>query len=196
MGMQPLEQIAVDRQAARNQDDSNADACFLALSLKESPSLRTLVVRDITDAGLLLFINRTSAKWQVIRQNPQAEALLWYPSVQRQYRVAGKIEELPHSVVESNWQRRPIGSKYLDHAYEQLAAQSSEIESRQHLLDFVARMKGSLDGDSLTAPDNAMAVLLRADTVECLDLNSQDRLHDRNRYSLREGKWHRAVLMP
>lgn len=194
--MTPLRDLIRDRQSARSHDDSNADICFLSLSDKGIPSVRTLVMRDITEDGITLFINKTSRKWEIVQANNHAEALIWFPSVQRQYRVAGRIEELDRSVIESNWHRRPVGSKYLDYSYDQMAPQSSELESRETLLNFVQNLRETVDEDDMITPAQAAGILLRAQVIECLDLNSPERLHDRNRYVLSDGDWQQTVLMP
>ncbi len=194
--MNPLENITRDRQSARSHHDSNADICFLSLSENGVPSVRTLVMRDVKEHGITLFINKTSHKWQIIQANDQAEALIWFPSVQRQYRVTGRIEELDRQVIENNWHRRPAGSKYLDHSYERFAPQSSELEDRNSLVKFVRGLRDELDEDDMRTPDEAAGILLRATVIECLDLNSQERLHDRARYLLKDGNWQKTVLMP
>ena len=60
--MDPIKRIQTDRQDARNFDDPNADLCFLALSESGKPSIRTLVLRDVTAEGFTLFVNKTSPK--------------------------------------------------------------------------------------------------------------------------------------
>ncbi len=194
--MNPLDKIAQDRRDARGLDDANADICFLSLSENGRPSVRTLVLRSIDAQGLTLFINKTSAKWRIILDNPYAEAMVWYPSTQNQYRISGKIEELPREVIATNWHRRPAGSKYLDHAYEKLAPQSSVIESRSTLTDFVATLRQQHEEEDMQVPAMATGIILHADRVESLDLNSQDRLHDRRLYTLADGHWQESLLIP
>lgn len=194
--MNPLEHLARDRQSARSHQDGNADICFLSLSEDGVPSVRTLVLREVTDEGLTLFINKTSHKWQIIQGNNKAEALIWMPSVQRQYRVTGTIEELGRDVIDANWHRRPVGSKYLDYSYEKLASQSTELENRDVLVDFVRGLREEVSEEDMTTPEQATGILVRAEVIECLDLNSPERLHDRRRYTLENGDWLQAILMP
>lgn len=194
--MNPLEDLARDRQTARGHQDSNADICFLSLSEDSAPSVRTLVLREVTHEGLTLFINKTSQKWQIIRDNNQAEALIWMPSVQRQYRVSGTIEELGRDVIDTHWHRRPIESKYLDYSYEKLASQSAELENRDVLVDFVRGLREEVSEEDMTTSEQAAAILVRAAVIECLDLNNPERLHDRRRYTLDDGAWQQAILMP
>lgn len=194
--MHPIERIMADHQSARSLEDANADLCFLALSEDNEPTVRTLILRGITDEGFTLFINKTSAKWQSITRSSRGELLLWYPTVQRQYRVRGTIEEMDRSAIEKNWPRRPAGSKYLDYAYTTFAPQSTEIESHDALVKHVETFRAGNTEDSLTTPDIATGIMLKPLSIESLDLNSPERIHDRRRYTLENGHWKEAQLMP
>ena len=192
----PLEIINNDRLSARSLEDANAELCYLALSETGSPSVRTLILRTISNDGLTVFINKTSAKWRTISKNDEAEMLIWYPSLQRQYRIHGVIEELDRAAIEQNWPRRPAGSKYLDHATMNFQAQTQTIDSHAALASYIKEFRETHPEDSLTTPEVAAGIILRPEEIECLDLNSPDRLHDRRRYTLVNGEWKEAQLMP
>ncbi len=189
----PIEALKRDRSSARSLQDGNADICFLALT---DPSVRTLVTRDIDDSGIQLFINKTSAKWETIEADASAQVLFWFSSLQKQYRVSGTIKELGREDIENNWPRRPAGSKYLDHAYEDFARQSSVIESRDALTAYIGESKAHLNEEEMTTPTHATGVRLVPASIECLDLNNQDRIHDRRLFTLEAGSWQEQVLMP
>ena len=186
LALNPVSQIIQDRQAARDQGDTNADICFLALAGDAGPSVRTLVLRDIEQTRFTLFLNKTSPKWRIMEACPQAQLLLWYNSVQRQYRISGKLRELPQEIVQTHWQRRPIDSKYLDQAYDYLGAQSSILDRRDTLIECVAALKKKQPAEQLSMPPSVAGVVLLAEQIECLDLNSPHRLHDRRRYQLQQ----------
>lgn len=194
--MNPVEKITEDRRTARELGDANADLCFLALGSDDGPTVRTLVLRDIVDNTFALFINRSSPKWQLISGDNRAQLLIWFPSVQRQYRVTGTLTEIDKSVIDENWHRRPTGSKYMDVTYEKLGTQSSVIDSRDTLVEFISGLKDSMPEDSLEVPGGATGVVLSATQIECLDLNNLDRIHDRRRYTLEAGEWLEEVLIP
>lgn len=194
--MDPIERIQSDRQDARNFDDPNADLCFLALSESGRPSVRTLVLRDVTADGFTLFVNKTSPKWSIMQGNKQAEMLLWYTNSQTQYRIFGLIEELEPSVIEQNWHRRPAGSKYMDYTYQSLGPQSSKIDSRDDLVDHIQGLKEEHPEDEMATPESAAGILLRPEAIEMLDLNMPNRIHDRRRFVLIDGKWQSTQLIP
>jgi pyridoxamine 5'-phosphate oxidase len=194
--MDPIARIQADRQDARDFGDPNADLCVLALSDSDRPSVRTLVLRDVTAEGFTLFVNKTSPKWSIIQANNKAEMLIWYTNSQTQYRISGLIEELEPSVIEQNWHRRPAGSKYMDYTYQSLGAQSSEIDSRDDLVDHIQGLKKEHSEEEMVTPESAAGILLRPEVIEMLDLNMPNRIHDRRRFVLRDGKWQTTQLIP
>ncbi len=195
--MNPITKIQDDRIDARKLGDTNADICFLALADADGKaSVRTLVLRDINDNCFTLFINKTSPKWTAFSNGASYELLIWYASMQRQYRISGTTRNIDLDIVKSNWQRRPIGSKYLDNVYETLGNQSSVIASRKILIDKIATLRETLDPDEMVAPDQVAGIELVADRIEMLDLSKEDRIHDRQLF-LYDGKaWHSETLIP
>jgi pyridoxamine 5'-phosphate oxidase len=195
--MNPIDSILADRAQSRRLEDPNSDLCFLALADDAgNASVRTLVMRGITDNRVMLFINKTSPKWHIIQGGGSAQILLWYPSVQRQYRLNGNIEDVDRDTIDSNWQRRPLGSKYLDHVYETLGPQSSFVASRADLMNSVIALRDSTDADSLTTPPSATGVEMHCTSIEVLDLNNQDRVHDRQLFTLEGDSWSSRVMIP
>jgi len=194
--MDPIERIQADRQDARNNDDPNADLCFLALSESGKPSVRTLVLRDVNTDGFTLFINKTSPKWSIIQSNNKAEILIWYTNSQTQYRINGLIEELTLSVIEQNWHRRPVESKYMDYAYQSLGPQSSKVNSRGDLVEHIEGLKEAHPEKEMVKPESAAGIVLRPEVIEILSLNSLNCIHDRQHFSLINGKWQSTQLIP
>lgn len=195
--MNPITRIINDRIEARQQGDSNADTCFLALADKQGQaSVRTLVLRDISDNRFTLFINQTSPKWQLLQAGASYELLLWYPSMQRQYRIGGSMEEIDPALIKTNWMRRPLGSKLLDHVYQSMSAQSSEIGSRDQLVAEITRLRKNHKVDDMPAPEGVGGIALIATRIEMLDLNSDDRIHDRQIFRLHESNWQATVMVP
>lgn len=195
--MNPIEEIKQSRTEARKVQDANADVCFLALaSPAGEASVRTLVLRDIKENRFSLFINQSSPKSQLLSEGATYQLLLWYPSQQRQFRISGTSEPIDSASVRANWHRRPSGSKYLDYVYKEFAAQSSPLESRQQLTAEIDRLKALHKPDDMTPPDQVTGVELVANEIEMLDLNRDDRIHDRIQFTLASGVWTSTALVP
>lgn len=195
--MEPIAEIRADRTEARKMQDANADTCFLALASKDGvASVRTLILRDIVDRSFRLFINSSSPKWYLLLNGASYELLLWYPSQQRQYRIQGETSVLEPDEVKTNWFRRPRGSKQLDYVYKEFAPQSSEISSREVLVDEINRIKQTYKPDDMLPPDEVTGVELVANRIEMLDLNREDRIHDRRLFLFQDGAWQQKYLIP
>ncbi len=122
--------------------------------------------------------------------------LIWYPSRQRQYRVSGNVRFVESGIVKKSWQRRPRGSKYLDVLYEYTADQSTFIDSRQQLIDHISRIRQEYEIDDMEAPDKVAGVELLAEQIEVLDLNREDRIHDRQLFTRDGEEWTAQVMIP
>jgi len=194
--MNPVDKIIADRVSAQKLGDPNADICFLALSLNDQPSLRTLVLRGVNKNGFTLFVNKTSEKWRILKANNRAQILLWFSSLQRQYRVNGILEELEYESLNTNWAKRPIGSKYLDHAYTHFERQSMPIDSHASLIHHIHDFKQKNSEESLDTPKTAAVLSLIPNEIEMLDLNDPDRLHDRRLFKKYHDDWITSQLMP
>jgi pyridoxamine 5'-phosphate oxidase len=195
--MNPTKLITQDRMEARKLGDANADLCFLALADSAGrASIRTLVLREITQNNFTIFINQTSPKWELFSKGADYELLLWYPSLQHQYRIRGSAETMRTEIVAQNWLRRPQGSKYLDYVYKEFAPQSSPLSSRAALVEEVQRLKEVYKADNMQAPPEVAGITLIASQIEFLDLNREDRIHSRQLFNLKADTWQVTELVP
>lgn len=193
----PITQIKHDRTDARRLDDPNADICFLALCDQDGKAtVRTLVLREIRDNHFLVFMSRSSPKWQILTGGGSYQLLLWYPTMQRQYRISGTMEFVDDTFVKTSWLRRPRGSKLLDLYYEYKGDQSSLIDSRATLVDRITELRQTFELDDLEAPTKVAGIELVASEIEMLDLNREDRIHDRQLFRLVGDDWVSQYLVP
>ena len=95
----PIHQIREDWKAAKDADDPLAGLCALStVSVDDGrPRVRTLVLWDIREEGVVLLTNNTSPKWHELRRRPCHEVMILWTSVQKQYRLRGEASGLPDS---------------------------------------------------------------------------------------------------
>lgn len=93
------------------------------------PSVRTVLLKYITEAGLCFFTNYNSRKGLEIKTNHNVAALLFWPELERQVRVEGSIEKLPEELSDQYFQERPFDSQISAWA----SPQSTEIPNREVL---------------------------------------------------------------
>ena len=186
----PIELIREDRERARIEDDPLVDRCFLATVRDDGePAVRTLVLRDV-DSRYAVYFNATSPKFEQIRESKTVEALLWYPSIQIQYRLRCALQPIPSGIVHDQWQNKPDITRRVDQAYA-VHAQSSQIPDRNHLQQLVHTQVATR-----VAPDSVVGFFLKILEIDRLNLATEEGLHLREKYLSSAGGWERQTLMP
>ena len=193
-----LETIKQQWLVAKASNDSNARYCTLAtVSAKGQPSLRTLVLRDITHEGFVIYINETSKKYQDIAANSQLELLLFWPTLMQQFRIRGVIKEISDTQMEQHWQHKPYESKLLDHYYAHYQGQSTAINQDNALQQGIESLKQRYPtAQSIPYVANAKGWVIQANYIEDWR-GSNDNLHNRVLYTCNDqGKWTSQSLVP
>jgi len=192
-----LDDLQADRARAIAAQDQNAQVCFLATVDSENcPAVRTLVLREISDRQLTLFINASSPKLRHIQHQPHCQVLIWYPSIQIQYRLSGKAALINTDDIKQNWHKRPVRAKVLDHFYDQLAGQSTEFASRERFLEAYQTLYDGIDTKALEATDAAIGLAITTTEIERLDLSQNDLPHDRSKFTWQANAWQKSTLVP
>ncbi len=190
---QPLDNLREHYQQALRQRDSAARYCSLTTVVDGQPCARTLVLRDISPQGPLIFINDCSPKWPQLMSG-KSELLLFWPSQMRQYRLRGHWQILSSQEMRSHWQNKPEAAKLLDHYYRRVQAQSSVLVSEQQLREGLAALREEFAGD-IPFADNARGLCLQLKELEQWSA-AADGLHPRQRYWQQDGQWHQQLLVP
>ena len=157
------------------------------------PSSRVVLLKGLPDdAGFLFYTNYDSQKGRELTAQPLAALNFFWPGLERQVRVEGRVEKAPEALSTEYFQSRPRSS--------QLGAwtspQSQVIGSREELeaLEIaVAERFGAQD--PLPRPSNWGGFILRPQRLE-LWQGRPSRLHDRIVYEQENGIWKRSRLAP
>ncbi len=155
------------------------------------PSVRFVLLKDLTQAGVTFFTNYGSRKAHELDTSHTAAVALWWPHLERQVRVEGRVERLERAASEEYFKSRPRGS--------QLGAwtspQSQPLASRAELEALAAEVRARFADGEVPCPPGWGGYLLRPERVEFWQ-GRDDRLHDRFLYSLEGGTWSRSRLAP
>ena len=92
------------------------------------PSVRIVLMREITDKGIVFYTNYESAKGQDIAENPNAEALFFWHKLERQIRISGSIAKIDADKSAAYFQKRPHDSQVGAWVSQ---PQSGEVASRE-----------------------------------------------------------------
>ncbi|WP_321156672.1 pyridoxamine 5'-phosphate oxidase [Psychrobacter sp. LV10R520-6] len=75
------------------------------------PSVRIVLMREITETGVVFYTNYESAKGQDIAENPNAEVLFFWHELERQIRISGSIAKIDADKSAMYFQKRPHDSQ-------------------------------------------------------------------------------------
>ncbi len=77
----------------------------------QKPSVRIVLMREITDKGVVFYTNYDSAKGQDIAENPNAEVLFFWHELERQIRISGHVAKIDADKSAEYFQKRPHDSQ-------------------------------------------------------------------------------------
>jgi pyridoxamine 5'-phosphate oxidase len=188
----PIEQFATWFSTAVSSALPDANAISLATALPNGkPSARVVLLKGFDARGFVFFTNYHSAKGRELEQNPQAAFVIYWVQLERQIRVAGRVEKTSREESAAYFHSRPRGS--------QLGAwvsqQSEVIDARRILEGRLAEMTERFAGGEIELPPHWGGFRIVPDEIEFWQ-GRANRLHDRFRYTRQSESWTIDRLAP
>ena len=160
-------------------------------SVDGQPAMRTVLLKEI-DSGFIFYTNYKSRKAKEIEQNPFGALLFFWPELERQIRIEGKLEKTTKEKSMSYFQSRPKGSQIGAWA----SPQSAVIQDRSILNDRVNELADVYrDQDNLPLPNHWGGYILHPHYFEFWQ-GRENRMHDRFEYRIVEDAWVTNRLAP
>ncbi|WP_335951567.1 pyridoxamine 5'-phosphate oxidase [Acinetobacter beijerinckii] len=156
------------------------------------PHVRTVLLRGATEAGYDFYTNYDSQKGLDLLQNPFAELLFYWQSLERQVRIGGQAVKISEQESTNYYHKRPRDSQIAAHIS---TPQSGVIESRELLQQRFQNLQDQAQADELDKPEFWGGYRLEADYYEFWQ-GRPNRLHDRLSYEKQNGLWSIQRLMP
>lgn len=138
------------------------------------PSIRTVLLRAFDPNGFIFYTNYNSQKGQDLLKNPQAALLFFWPALERQVRIQGKIEKVSAEDSDRYWNSRPEKSRLSSKASPQSQVLASRDELNQQMEDLDSRQ-------DLSRPEHWGGYILSPIKFEFWQ-GRPGRMHDRFRY--------------
>jgi pyridoxamine 5'-phosphate oxidase len=155
------------------------------------PTARIVLLKGINEEGLMFYTNYNSDKGKQMQSNPYAALVFFWPELQRQVRVEGRIKKVSSEVSDEYFKSRPIDSQIGAHA----SPQSQPIEGRHIMTDKLEELKKLFSETPIIRPIHWGGYILEPDMFEFWQ-GRASRLHDRFKFSLIEGNWVTQRLAP
>jgi pyridoxamine 5'-phosphate oxidase len=138
-------------------------------------TVRTVLLKGI-DHGFVFFTNYRSAKAQALEVDERAALSLTWPTLGRQVRARGAVEQVSPAESDDYFATRPRGSQLAAWA----SPQSEVIQSREVLEQAVAQLETRFPGD-VSRPPHWGGYRLVPSEIEFWS-RRDNRLHDRIRF--------------
>lgn len=156
------------------------------------PAARMVLLKGFDERGFTFYSNYRSRKGRELDANPRAALLFWWPPLERQVRIEGRVEKTSPAESDAYFAQRPRLS--------QLAAavspQSEPIGSRLELERAVFELERKYFGQPIPRPEHWGGYRLRPRRIEFWQ-GGENRVHDRLLYELEpDGSWKRTRLAP
>ncbi len=156
------------------------------------PHVRTLLLRGATEHGYDFYTNYDSQKGQDLAQNPYAEMLFYWPTLERQVRISGLVTKISEAESTDYYHKRPRDSQIAAHIS---APQSGVVADRATLEQNFAALQARVANNDISKPEFWGGYRLQPDAYEFWQ-GRPNRLHDRLSYSKQAETWLLQRLMP
>jgi pyridoxamine 5'-phosphate oxidase len=155
------------------------------------PHCRVLLLKGLDARGFTFFSNYDSAKGEQLAARPYAAMTFFWPSLERQVRIEGRVERVTAAESDAYFQVRPLGSRLGAWA----SPQSQVIKDRAELENLLAQVEERFLDQAPHCPPHWGGYRLLAERVEFWQ-GRANRLHDRLDYRLHDDLWSRERLAP
>ena len=174
---------------ATEPNDPNAVA-LATVDADGMPDVRTVLLKDIEDAGFVFYTNYDSAKGTQIAATGKAAFVMHWKSLRRQVRVRGTVTREDGPQADAYYRSRALQSRMGAWA----SRQSRPLADRKALLDAVARTEAEQGTDPARPP--FWGGFRIAPTQIEFWADGAFRLHDRFRWIRTDAGWDVIRLNP
>ena len=155
------------------------------------PSSRMVLLKSISDKGIIFYTDYESHKGQMLNTNSKAALNFWWAETNKQIRIEGICQKTSKEDSNNYFESRPKGSKISA----TISIQSKEIKNYSDLVKDAEDLEKRASGNDLGRPARWGGYLLVPNRIEFWK-NESNRLHKRELFTLESIKWKKTLLSP
>jgi pyridoxamine 5'-phosphate oxidase len=177
---------------AREAKLAEPNAMALATATRDgAPSVRMVLLKGVDQRGFSFFTDYRSQKGVELEANPRAALVFYWPELERQVRITGRVSVVPREESESYFRTRPRESRLSAWA----SHQSQVVPDRKSLDDRGREIDAKFPTDNVPLPPYWGGYWLAPELIEFWQ-GRPSRFHDRLRYTRDGNGWRLERLSP
>ena len=161
------------------------------VSQEGQPSSRMVLLKRLSDEGLVFFTDYEGKKGQEILNNNRVAMNFWWAKTDKQIRIEGICSKVSKEESDEYFSTRPRGSQISASASEQ----SRTLDSYKSLLNKAKHIELQNEGKDIRRPDRWGGFILKPNLFEFW-VNKEYRLHTRDLFILCDVEWKHSLLSP
>lgn len=154
------------------------------------PHSRVVLLKELSEMGFTFYTNYEGHKAQQIAQNSAVSLLFFWPLLERQVRITGRIEKTDEASSLEYFKTRPLDSQLGAWA----SPQSEVIPNHKFLEKRFQHYKNKFNND-VPKPIHWGGYIVKPQSIEFWQ-GRRNRLHDRLLFTLLDNQWSIATLAP
>ena len=162
-----------------------------SVSPEGQPSSRMVLLKRLSDEGLVFFTDYDGKKGQEIVNNNKAALNFWWAKTDKQIRIEGICIKVSNKESDDYFYSRPRRSQISALA----SKQSETLESYEDLLEKAKQIESDNEGKDIKRPDRWGGFILEPNLFEFWT-NQENRLHKRELFTLNEEGWEKSLISP
>ena len=157
------------------------------------PSTRLMMVKDISEKGIVFFGDGRSRKFQMMNRRPRVGMTFNWMDMQRQVTIEGESEKVFSEQAANYFKTRSKGAQLASHA----SYQGTPLSNRSKLLNQHAEYRVKYENKEVPMPDHWVGYRVKPLSITFWQAGPNN-LHSVVRYDLDKikGKWTKTLLSP
>lgn len=155
------------------------------------PSVRTILLANVSDVGLLFFVNKHSGKGVHLANNPNVACCFFWPSMHLQVVIDGVAEQESDAEANKIWSKRGRASQLAAWA----SQQSQQSAGKTALASRMEKTRDTFNDERVPMPEHWAGYRVLPTRIEFWHTGWRH-LKDRVRYSKDEENWTKTLLDP